>query len=445
MAILGSIFVDNSQAVRVLPLLVPDDFYADANRRIWEAIAELAERREPVDIRTVTNHLRATDQIEVIGGVPYLAEVAQSSPLASNSVYYAHIIRHCSQRRALILMSNEIAESAWRDGADIEDTWGTAEAAGRKIVSRTDADRAPTSMREAVLGAMDYIDSVSQKKESAGLLTGLEPLDYTTGGLFPGEMIVLAARPGIGKTSLGCQIATHNASRHRGVLITSLEMSATELTVRIMCSQADVSSMMVRTAKIRDSDIRKLTIESSTLADAKLWIDDSPRITVAQIQRNARRLKREELSLVVIDYLQLLTPRDRRANRYEQVGEMSRELKELARELEIPVLVLCQLNRESEKDGRPQMRHLRESGDIEQNADMILLLARESTDEDSQGPSDPIPAKLIVAKNRSGEIGQVGLDWIPARTMFSAGWTPPHEAFTEFSGGVAAPRPRSDN
>jgi replicative DNA helicase len=310
---------------------------------------------------------------------------------------------------------------AEKDGAP-EQLVSDAEAVLREV--QTGAHReALTPMPEALTQAIERIDAIQTHRTQAGLFTGLPAFDGQIGGLFPGELTILAARTGVGKSALAAQIAYRAGERGRKVYYGTLEMAAWEVAQRVLCSLSGVNARKIRTGQLTAADCRVLTEHSHALARAKIDFDDRPALRLADIRRAASRLTRDGLALAVVDYLQLLTPDDRRIPRYEQVGRLSAGLKQLAREVNVPVLCLCQLNREADTQDRPRLSNLRESGSIEQDADVVLLLHRR------YGANDPgTEAELIVAKNRNGETGTFPLKWWPERTMFSddsdisAGW-----------------------
>ncbi len=266
----------------------------------------------------------------------------------------------------------------------------------------------------AVLAAMDRIEAITGRTESAGLFTGLQKFDESIGGLFAGELVVLTARSGVGKTALASQIVAHQGAKGRLVYVASMEMDAAELVTRMLCTVAEVDGRRIRTNKLDGADYAKLTAAAEKLAKFSVRFDERPEITVADVRRATRRLLKDGLKLVVVDYLQIVTPDDPRENRERQVANMSKQLKALARELKVPVLVLCQSNRDAEKDKTASLRHLRESDAIGQNADVVLVLECGAI-----GTAKQHEAWLTVLKNRNGPRGKLQLDWHPAQTMFT--------------------------
>jgi replicative DNA helicase len=380
-----------------------------------------------IDVTLLAERLKQAGDLEAVGGPAYLSEVLYSVPVAAHAVYYAKIVRKKAQYRRLRLEATELIRDAQCEAAD------PAELAARTEARLSDA--IGSGQGSEVVGAEIAVDAALAQAEkhregkSGGLMTGFYQFDHDLGGLFYGELVILAARPRMGKTSMGCQIATHTATTGRRVLFCSLEMAAAELTTRMMCSLAGVDGNRVRTGNITDAELDSLREAGDVLRGTPLFIWDRAGVSVADIRRRARLLaSQDRLSLVIIDYLQRLLPADPRAKRYEQVGQMASDLKRLARDLELPVLCLAQLNRQAEStsDHRPRLAHLRESGDIEQDADQVLFLHRpevhQPDDWDLRGQ-----AVLIVSKNRNGPTGEFNLVWDAPRTTFRAvdtDWSP---------------------
>lgn len=361
----------------------------------------------------------------------YLGEIAQSVPYAANAGHYADLVVRAAQLRQLATIGRELIQASYAATDEPTEILNKTEAALTGIKTGNGTDGA-TSLWDCVTEATARFDAIKQRGQSAGLLTGLSDFDQHIGGLFSGELTILAARPGVGKSALAMQWAYHVASKGKTVFFASLEMSRVELTTRLMCSVSGVNGTSVRTGSLTDDDSRRLAEISGTIANAPMYIDDNTELSVYDIRRAARRLKRDGLALVVIDYLQLVRPEDFRVPRHEQVAQMSRRLKAMSKELDVPVLVLCQLNREADKTERPRLSHLRESGAIEQDADVVLLLHRpdtgpnESSSENDGKDNTPL---LIVAKNRNGETGAFPLEWVAHETRYR---TPGSEEHTEF-------------
>lgn len=421
-AVLGSLLLDPAKCDDVGPIVRVDDFYAEAHRKLYGHLMAMRDAGDAIDVATVVDRLRTHKDLEAVGGTAEIAKLYHSIPVAANAVYYAKIVARKAARRRLIQTGCELIQTAYEEGEDPEQVVDRAE----KLLHdawRGEHHRAPKAVKDVVQDVTIEIDEIQQRKRVVGHLTGLETWDRNHGGLFAGELIIVASRPGVGKTSLGCQIAWHFATHDRPVYFVSLEMAARQLVLRVLCSQAGVSSKLVRIGSLTSSQTDRLVEASHPLARAPWWIHDAPQMTCSEIRRTARRLHRHGLKLIVIDYLQRIEPRDRRINRYEQVGEMSGALKALALELNVPILCLTQLNREIEKDAKPRLSHLRESGSIEQDADVVAFLRW--LEDEKADPSEAISAELKILKNRNGETGTIPLLWVPSRTLFECGgaWT----------------------
>jgi replicative DNA helicase len=407
-AVLGSLLIDSDFLPEVSNILRPADFYADAHRKIFETMLAMDVAGQPLDGLTLVERIRQDGNLEAVGDVAYIADVAQSVPVAEHAEYYSRIVREKSILRGIIHATTKTLQDAYVANDQPEEILSRATAALAEIESGASTEIEP--IRPMVAEAMTRIYESRNRHQGGGLFTGLEKFDTYFGGLFPGELIILAGRTREGKTSLACQIAHHNASEGRAVLFVSLEMRGVELVTRILCTQAGISNQTIRAGKLSDNDVDELSKASGPLAEAPFYILDTPKMRVSDVRRAARRLRKKGLSLVVVDYIGLVTPPDARKDRHLQVGDITRELMQLAGELRVPVLALSQLNRASEDVGRPQLKHLRESGNIEQDAHMVLFVYH--TDKNLG------KAELEVAKQRNGETGTVKLEWIAWRTMF---------------------------
>jgi replicative DNA helicase len=401
-ACLGACLRDNNTIAEVVSILTPGSFYTDAHQKIFRAIVKLNDSHQPVDLVTVASWLKSQRYVEDIGGYGYLAELWEASPTATNAEYYAKIVREKSLCRTLIHVCNEIANEAYQPIGPADDLVAAAETKVLGIASGQ--ARGQTITLANALNAT--IDDLDRRVRSSGterfLSTGYLDLDEMTAGLHSGELTVIAARPSVGKTSLVLNILSHLSINLRlPTLMCSLEQSRCELGERLLALHAGVSCHAIRKAKLTDGEVDAIQMATERIAEAPLTIDDSPNQGMLRIGANARRLKqRERICCMAIDYLQLIEPENRRENRNEQIGQMTRRLKCLARELEIPVIVLCQLSREAAKEA-PKLHHLRESGNIEQDADSVLLLYRP---EESQGR-----VEVEVAKQRNGPTGTLTL------------------------------------
>lgn len=402
-SVLGSMLRDNGCIGEVLLTLRETDFYTDAHRRVFAGICTLFDAGKPADLVTVAEWLMQREQFQDIGGGAYLAELWDAAPTAANVAYYAGIVREKSIARSLIHATTEILRDAYNPSGPAEDM---LEAAERRIldVSELGASGQTVTLGSAISDSFKRLDARMQRGSDAAVSTGFLDLDKTLCGLQDGELILLAARPSTGKTALGLSIARHAAVRLGfPVLFVSLEQSRTELADRLLCAQASVDSQHVRKGMLTESEMDALVNAAEALqAGGRLHIDDQACQGMTRIGANARRLKaRHGIRLLVLDYLQLIEPEDRKAPRHEQLETISRRLKHLARELNIPVLSLAQLNREVEgrPSRRPQLSDLKGSGALEQDADVVMLLHRER----ECGTTDLI--EVIIAKQRNGPTG----------------------------------------
>ena len=439
--VLGSLLLVPDLCDEVALIIRPDDFYADANRILFENILEMHNAGQRVDATLLVERLRTKGLFEAIGGMAYLAEVAQSVPYAANATYYAKIVRDKATLRHLILASTEILREAY-DSANEPDALLTD--AERKIFSLHDlrTHDQVTDIGSLLVETFARIDARLEKGDTSGVGSHFTDLDQMTGGLHNSELIILAARPSMGKTALAMNIAENVAIKgSHATLFVSLEMSRYELCQRMLCSQGRIDASKFRSGFLSGDDRKNLVKASAKLGQAPMFVDDSPARTVTEIGACARRLRRKhEIRLVVIDYLQLIQPDDPRDPRQEQVAKIARRLKHLARELEVPVLCLAQLNRQVEagKEGhRPKLAHLRESGAIEQDADVVMFIHREEyyhTREEAQEMGIVGQAEIIIAKQRNGPTGEVKLAWFDKFTRFENLAERPHEEFADYQG-----------
>ncbi len=441
--VLGSLLLVPDLCDEVALILRPEDFYVDAHRCIAEHIFALHEQGKRVDITLLLDRLRTADQLDNIGGMAYLAEIAQSVPTAANAEYYARIVAEKATLRSLIFSATEIIRDVYESGDDPRHMLSKAE---EKIFaihdkrSGGDVVKLDAAVQEAFL----QIDA-RLKGDFSGVSSGFTDLDQLTGGLHPGELIILAARPSMGKTAFATNIAEHVAvDQKMATLFVSLEMSRTELAQRMLCARGEIPGEKFRSSFLSAEDRRELVEASAELSTAPLFIDDTPSRTVTEIAAAARRLKRKNsLSLLIIDYLQLIEPDNSNDPRQEQVAKMARRLKAMARELKIPVICLAQLNRLAElsKDNRPRLSHLRESGAIEQDADVVMFVHREEYYMSKEKKDDPAfqhlkgIADIIIAKQRNGPIDDVRLAWFQQFTRFKDAPKRMYDDFEQFSGG----------
>ena len=397
-------------------ILRPDDFYADAHRRIYTHLQVLYDQKRAVDMLLLLDRLKEAGDLEAIGGAAYLGEVAVAESGATHASHYARIVLCHAQRRSIIHTATETLHTAWDMSVEPAHVLNSAEAGLAAIRTGTGGGE-PVELFQAMLDLTERVDAAQKRKEHTGVLTGLEPFDAQIGGLYPGDLTILAARTSVGKTSLALQWAYDSACEGRRVLFVSLEMSRVELANKIAAGLAGLSTQRVRTGLLSDDERRRFAQATCDAGRHPLTIFDRPGQSVADIRRTARRLMKKGLRLLVVDYLGFIKPEDRRVQRYEQVGQVVAGLKGIARELEIPVLCLAQLNRQAEEGERPRLSHLRESRSIEQDADVVLLLYRpeDGINDKTGGHWD---AELSVAKNRMGPTPTFRLIWDGQSTTF---------------------------
>ncbi|MFO0844271.1 MAG: replicative DNA helicase [Gemmataceae bacterium] len=420
-SVLGSMLRDNACIDSVLQVVHKDDFYADAHQKVFETILQLNDRGgHAVDLVILAEALKLRGWFEDVGSYAYLGELWDAAPTAANAEYYAQIVRDKAMVRNLIRAGNEILGDAYRQTMPADQMIETAERMILEIAQKGIAGQVHT-LEQAIADTYDRIDArVSGAAMSAsGLPTGFADLDDLTAGLHASELVIIAARPSVGKTAFSLGLAQHAAIVEQvPVFFVSLEMSRMELAERLLCSHARVDSHRLRKGTLMAEDMEKLIEAGNALRGAKLFIDDTPAQGMLRIAANARRLRRQHgIRMVIIDYLQLIEPDNRRDPRHEQVAQISRRLKFLAKELEVPVLALAQVNRASEdrQDHRPRLSDLRESGSIEQDADAVLMLHRPDRYEPGQHEG---VIEVIVAKNRQGPVGEVTLAYVKQYMRF---------------------------
>jgi replicative DNA helicase len=420
-SVLGGVLLDNNSLDQALEILKPDDFYREVHRKIMRAMIDLNQRNEPVDLITLAEALKGRGELQEIGGAAYLAELADKVPTSANVAYYARIVHQKSVLRSLVTTATEIARSAFESGADVDEFLDQAE---QQIFAISERKIRPafSHLREIMLTAMGSIEQMYERKELVtGVSTGFIDLDRMTAGLQPSDLIIVAGRPSMGKTAFALNIAQHvGITSKLGVAVFSLEMSKEQLGLRMLCSEARVDQSRVRTGSIPNTAFPELAKAAGRLSESHIFIDDTPGLTMLELRAKARRLKREReanLGLVIVDYLQLMRGHERADNREQEISSISRSLKALAKELNVPIVALSQLNRQVETRGdkRPIMADLRESGAIEQDADVIGFLYRPIVYDKN---ADEGVAELILAKQRNGPIGTVPLTFIAKYTRF---------------------------
>ena len=421
-SVLGTILLADHSLSSVLELLISEDFYKDNHKLIFEAMIVLFEKNEPQDIITVSNHLKDQNCLEDAGGVGYLATLTSIVPVTSNLVYYAKIIRRKAVLRNLISVNTEIASRCYEEQGEIDTLVDEAEQAIFEI-ARSKSNQSFTPLKRIIPGAFETVEQLYKRKEMiTGVPTGFTELDKMTAGLQPSDLIILAGRPSMGKTAFAMNIAQNAALLDKtGVAIFSLEMSKEQLAMRLLCSAGHIDSQRVRTGKLHPEDWPKLTRAVGMLTEAPMYIDDTPAISVLEMRAKVRRLAAQyPLGMIIVDYLQLMRGRNSSENRTQEISEISRSLKAMAKELKVPVIALSQLNRsvESRTDKRPMMSDLRESGAIEQDADVICFIYRDEVyDKNPDSPNVGV-AEIIIGKQRNGPTGTVKLTFIKEFTMF---------------------------
>ncbi len=423
-AVLGTVLIQDRSLLKIVEILSPEDFYRDAHKIIFDAMVTLFEKREPHDLITVTNLLNDQNRLERIGGAAYLASLTDIIPFTGTLVHHARIIRKKSILRRLIQTSSEVAARCYDAQDDIETLVDEAEKTIFEI-AQAGKSQGFQSMAKIVPRTFDRITRLADRKEHiTGVATGYEELDRMTAGLQPSDLIILAGRPSMGKTALAMNMVQHAAVIDKvPTAVFSLEMSMEQLATRLLCGLGRIDSQRIRTGRLLDSDWPKLTRATGMLTDAPIYIDDTAGISVLEMRAKARRLKSEhDLGLVVVDYLQLMQGKAGIENRAQEISDISRSLKAMAKELDVPVVALSQLNRslESRTDKRPQLSDLRESGAIEQDADVIMFIYRDEVYNKADDNPNRGIAEVIVGKQRNGPIGMVKLTFLAEFTTFES-------------------------
>ena len=421
-SVLGGILLENEAVNQVLELLRAEDFYRESHRKVFRAIVELSDRSEPVDLITLSDCLKNRGELEAVGGTAYLASLADFVPTAANISHYARIVREKSILRSLISTATEIATRGYEEQGNVDEFLDSAE----KVIFDISEKKIKASfvaVGDMIKDTLKTVEKLYERKEMVtGVPTGYNDLDKLTAGLQPAELIIVAGRPGMGKTAFALNIAANAAFTGAGVAVFSLEMAKEQLVLRMLCSEARVDSSKVRSGYLGERDFPQLAKAAGRLHEAPIYIDDTPAISVLELRAKARRLVRDrskKIGLIIVDYLQLMRGMGTASNREQEISEISRSLKALAKELSVPVLALSQLNRrvEDRSDRRPMMSDLRESGAIEQDSDVIMFIYRDEvynkSDESKKGL-----AEIIVAKQRNGPIDTVTLTFLNVYTRF---------------------------
>ena len=420
-AVLGSMLTDRDAVISAIEILKEEDFYRPDNRAIYSAILNLYNRDEPIDIITVKSELESIGKFEQIGGLDYLVTLPDKVPTTANAIKYIKIVEEKSTLRNLIKTANEIIYLGYDPTEDVDDIMESAEKKIFNIMQNKDK-KGYTPIKDVLVESFTQLEELYNRKQHiTGVPSGFTELDYKTAGFHGSDLILIAARPAMGKSAFALNIATNAAVRANvPVVIFSLEMSKEQMVNRILCSEAMVDSNKVRTGKLDDDDWTKLAGSIGPLSDAEIYIDDTPGISVMEIRAKCRKLKLEKnIGMVVIDYLQLVQGSNRRGGTREQeISEISRSLKILAKEIGVPVIALSQLSRavEQRPDHRPMLSDLRESGAIEQDADIVMFLYRDDYYNKESEKKDI--AEVIIAKHRGGSLGTVDLLWLGSYTKF---------------------------
>jgi replicative DNA helicase len=420
--VLGSILLHEGAVLKAVELLNPDDFYRPEHRLIFAAMLHLFDKAEPQDLVTITNVLKDEKNLEKIGGPGYLATLTDIVPVAANISYYAKIVKAKSVLRKLITVSTDIASRCYEHQDDVDALLDETEQTIFEIAS-SKSNQPYFPISDVINETWKVVEKLSERKELiTGVSSGFDDFDKITAGLQPSDLIILAGRPSMGKTALAMNIVQNSAMLAKvPVGVFSLEMSKEQLGMRMLCSISRVDSQRLRTGHLRDNDWPHLTRAHGMLSEAPIFIDDTPSISVLEIRAKARRLKIEhDIGLIVVDYLQLMRGRASSERREQEISEISRSLKAMAKELHIPVIALSQLNRslENRPNKRPQLSDLRESGAIEQDADLICFIYRDEVYNKAEDNPNKGIAELIVGKQRNGPTGTVRMAFLDTITTF---------------------------
>ncbi|WP_066634141.1 replicative DNA helicase [Desulfolucanica intricata] len=419
-SVLGAIFLDQEAIFKTMRILKPADFYSEGHKLIYETMLELNDQAQAIDLLTVTESLRKKDYLDKVGGVTYIASLPNMVPTSANVEYYAKIVEEKSLLRTLINLATRIANMSYEGSENADKLMDEAERmilelSGRRTTSVF------TSIKDILLKTLEYIEFLCENKGNIpGVSTGFKDLDALLSGFQKGDLLILAARPSMGKTAIGLNIAEYAALHYNTpVAVFSLEMSKEQLVQRMLCAEAMVDQHKMRTGNLKEGDWEKLTSVASKLAKAPIFIDDTPAMSVRELRAKARRLQAEHgLGLIVIDYLQLMQSSKRVDNRQQEIADISRSLKAMAKEMNVPILALAQLSRsvEQRQDKKPIMSDLRESGSLEQDADIVMFIYRDeyyNPDSEKKGI-----AEIIIAKQRNGPTGIVELGFLKEYTRF---------------------------
>lgn len=420
-AVLGSMLVDKEAVIKAIEMLKADDFYRNDNKEIYISMLDLYGRGEPIDFLTVKENLKFRGVLEKVGSDTYLSNLIDSVPTTSNIESYVKIVEEKATLRALIKAANDVIAYGYAETEEVDKIIDMTEKRIFDVLQNRNS-KGYSSIKDILVDAFDVIEKLYKKKSAvSGIESGFKDLDLKTSGLNNSDLIIVAARPAMGKSAFALNIATSVAAKQKvPVMLFSLEMSKEQMVNRILWAEAEIDSMKVRTGKLDSNDWVRLGKASGNLADVEIYIDDTPGLTSAELRAKCRKAKLEKgIGLVVIDYLQLMESKGRNDSRQQEISEISRSMKILAKELNIPVIALSQLSRtpETRNDHRPILSDLRESGAIEQDADIVMFLYRD--DYYNPDTEKKNVAEIIIAKNRQGATGTVELAWIPQYTKFA--------------------------
>lgn len=420
MSVLGAMFFDAIALTKAIEVLAPDFFYDQRHQNIFSVMTTLFSRNQPVDLITVSEELKKRKQLEDLGGISYLTQLTMIVPTAANIEHYARIVKDKALLRKLIQSGTQIVQNSLEADGNAREMIDSAE---KMIfdIGQSQIENKTVQIKDIIHESMETIDQLFQRKEHiTGIATGFHEFDMKTAGLQPSDLIIVAGRPSMGKSAFATAICEHvGINLKKSVVVFSLEMSKEQLVQRMLCSHARVDAQKVRTGYLSHQDWPKLTSAAGKLSEAPIFIDDTPGQTVLEIRAKARRLKmKNEISLIIIDYLQLMQGAKSFENRQQEISEISRSLKALARELRVPVIAVSQLSRavESRTGNRPQLSDLRESGAIEQDADVVVFLFREEYYQPSEENKNK--AEAIIAKQRNGPTGAIPLVFLKEWTRF---------------------------
>lgn len=420
-SVIGAIFLQPESFSSASEILMPEDFYRASHQRIFAAMLQLADRGEPIDVITVTTYLNDRKQLEEAGGVTYLTQVAESVPTAANIEYYSRIVEEKALLRRLIRAATDIVTSGFEREDEVDDVLNEAEKTILEASGRKNSEGFK-DIKDVLIDVYDKIEKLHENQgDVTGVPTGYQELDRITSGFQQNDLIIIAARPSVGKTAFALNVAQNVAVKtDNNVAIFSLEMGADQLVQRMLCAEGNIDSQRLRSGQLQADDWGKLTMAMGSLSNAGIFIDDTPGIRVSEIRSKCRRLKQEHgLGMIMIDYLQLIQGSSgSQENRQQEVSEISRSLKGLARELEVPLIALSQLSRgvESRQDKRPMMSDLRESGSIEQDADIVGFLYRDDYYDTESEKQNII--EIIISKQRNGPTGTVELAFVKEYNKF---------------------------